>query len=105
MGDLSLESLHQSLDTVLSDVDRAVLDRDFAEFIAASFGRAMLHGLDGWYDDDVAELGDWGSTSPDRDARGALARGPGSVRAVRARRVAGRASRACAPTCSPMTGT
>jgi pimeloyl-ACP methyl ester carboxylesterase len=60
MGDLSLESLHQSLDTVLSDVDRAVLGRDFAEFIAASFARAMLHGLDGWYDDDVAELGDWG---------------------------------------------
>ena len=45
---------------MLSDVDRAVLVREFAEFMTRSFRRAMLHGLDGWYDDDRAELGDWG---------------------------------------------
>jgi pimeloyl-ACP methyl ester carboxylesterase len=60
MGDLSVERLQESLATVLSDVDRAVLVREFAEFVAATFRRAMLRGLDGWYDDDVAELGDWG---------------------------------------------
>ena len=60
MGELTVDDLLQTLDTVLSDVDRAVLVREFAEFMTRSFRRAMLHGLDGWYDDDRAELGDWG---------------------------------------------
>jgi pimeloyl-ACP methyl ester carboxylesterase len=60
MGELTVDDLLHTLDTMLSDVDRAVLVREFAEFMTRSFRRAMLHGLDGWYDDDVAELGDWG---------------------------------------------
>jgi pimeloyl-ACP methyl ester carboxylesterase len=72
LGDLSAEALHESLRTLLSEPDRAVLVMEYAEFVGASFRRAMLRGLDGWFDDDTAELGDWGFDIGEIDAPVAL---------------------------------
>jgi pimeloyl-ACP methyl ester carboxylesterase len=49
----------EALGDLLSDVDRSVLTGDFAEFTAASFRRAVLHGIAGWRDDDLAFVRDW----------------------------------------------
>ena len=44
---------------LVSDVDKRALTGDFAEFIAATFRRAVLHGIEGWRDDDLAFIRDW----------------------------------------------
>ncbi len=49
-----------SLDTLLPDVDRAVLTGEFGEDIAASFREAVRVGVDGWLDDDLAFARPWG---------------------------------------------
>jgi pimeloyl-ACP methyl ester carboxylesterase len=48
------------LDTVLPDVDRAVLTGEVAEDDAASFREAVRTGVDGWVDDDLAFTRPWG---------------------------------------------
>jgi pimeloyl-ACP methyl ester carboxylesterase len=49
-----------SLDTLLPDVDRAVLTGEFGEDMAASFREAVRTGVDGWLDDDLAFTRPWG---------------------------------------------
>jgi pimeloyl-ACP methyl ester carboxylesterase len=44
---------------LVSDVDKRALTGDFAEFVAATFRRAVLHGIEGWRDDDLAFVRDW----------------------------------------------
>ena len=44
---------------LVSDVDKRALTGDFAEFVAASFRRAVVHGIEGWRDDDLAFARDW----------------------------------------------
>jgi len=48
------------LETLLGDEDRAVLSGEFAEYMLASDAHALEPGVDGWLDDDVAFLRDWG---------------------------------------------
>jgi len=60
MLDSSAEDLHAALGDLLSDVDRAVLSGEFAEYFAAGMKAALEHGIWGWFDDDLAFLGDWG---------------------------------------------
>jgi pimeloyl-ACP methyl ester carboxylesterase len=49
-----------SLETLLPDVDRAVLTGEFGEDMAASFHEAVRTGVDGWLDDDLAFTTSWG---------------------------------------------
>lgn len=52
--------LHADLGDLLSDVDRAVLTGDFAEYEAESMRAGLEHGVWGWFDDDMEIIGDWG---------------------------------------------
>jgi pimeloyl-ACP methyl ester carboxylesterase len=49
-----------SLETLLPDVDRAVLTGEFGEDVAASFREAVRTSADGWLDDDLAFTRPWG---------------------------------------------
>jgi pimeloyl-ACP methyl ester carboxylesterase len=44
---------------LVSDVDKQALTGDFAEFVATTFRRAVIHGVEGWRDDDLAFTRDW----------------------------------------------
>jgi pimeloyl-ACP methyl ester carboxylesterase len=45
---------------LVSDVDRARLTGEFADYLAESFRTALQTGTAGWRDDDVAFVTDWG---------------------------------------------
>jgi pimeloyl-ACP methyl ester carboxylesterase len=49
-----------AMDTLLPDVDRAVLTEEYGEDMAAGFREALRTGVDGWLDDDLAFTRDWG---------------------------------------------
>lgn len=49
-----------ALETLLPDVNRAVLTGEFGEDMAASFREAVRAGVDGWLDDDLAFASPWG---------------------------------------------
>jgi len=49
-----------SLETLLPDVDRAVLTGEFGEDLAANFHEAMRTGVEGWFEDDMAFTRSWG---------------------------------------------
>ena len=52
--------IHAALGDLLSDVDRAALSGDFADYLAASTREGLAKGLWGWFDDDIAFFKDWG---------------------------------------------
>lgn len=54
------DTVAQGMDTVLSGVDKAALTGRFADELAAAVRRAMIHGVAGWRDDDLAFVQDWG---------------------------------------------
>jgi len=58
--DLSGQDLADALGGLVSDVDKASLSGTFADFMARALVTAVSVGTDGWRDDDVAFLGDWG---------------------------------------------
>jgi pimeloyl-ACP methyl ester carboxylesterase len=49
-----------ALDTLLPDVDRAVLTGEFGEDLVANFHEAMRTGVEGWFEDDMAFTRSWG---------------------------------------------
>ncbi|HXQ60121.1 MAG TPA: alpha/beta fold hydrolase, partial [Acidimicrobiales bacterium] len=49
-----------SLGGLVSEVDRRALTGDFADFMARAIVAAVSVGTDGWHDDDMAFIGDWG---------------------------------------------
>jgi pimeloyl-ACP methyl ester carboxylesterase len=49
-----------ALGDLVSDVDRAAITGDFAEYLAASFRTSVSTGIAGWRDDDLAFAKDWG---------------------------------------------
>ncbi len=49
-----------ALGGLVSDIDKASLTGDFAEFVAATFRRAVSAGVAGWRDDDLAFAKPWG---------------------------------------------
>jgi len=49
-----------SLETLLPEVDKAVLTDEFGEDIASSFREALRTGVEGWLDDDLAFTRPWG---------------------------------------------
>jgi pimeloyl-ACP methyl ester carboxylesterase len=49
-----------ALGGLVSQVDRDALSGQFAELLAACFRAAVSNGVDGWRDDDLAFVRDWG---------------------------------------------
>ena len=49
-----------SLETLLPDVDRAVVTGEFGEDMAANFREAVRIGVEGWLEDDTAFTRPWG---------------------------------------------
>ena len=60
LSNITAGDIVASLDTLLPDVDRAVLNGEFGEDMAASFREAVRAGVDGWLDDDLAFASPWG---------------------------------------------
>lgn len=54
------EQLVEAMRTIISEVDVAVLRGPLGDHLAASFGRALDRGVDGWVDDDLAFTRPWG---------------------------------------------
>jgi pimeloyl-ACP methyl ester carboxylesterase len=52
--------LQAGLGDLLSDVDRDALTGEFAEHLSTCLGEGLAAGVWGWFDDDVAFVGDWG---------------------------------------------
>ncbi len=57
---VSGEEVAHALGDLVSPVDIASLTGDFAEFVAASFRKAVSRGVAGWRDDDLAFVRPWG---------------------------------------------
>jgi len=49
-----------ALETLLPDVDLAVLTGEFGEDLVANFHEAMRTGVEGWFEDDMAFTRSWG---------------------------------------------
>jgi pimeloyl-ACP methyl ester carboxylesterase len=60
LKEVTLDGVIASLDTLLPDVDRAVLTDEFGEDMVASFREALRISADGWLDDDLAFVKPWG---------------------------------------------
>jgi pimeloyl-ACP methyl ester carboxylesterase len=60
LRDIRAADIVASLESLLPDVDRAVLTGEFGEDTAAGFREAMRTGVDGWLDDDLAFARPWG---------------------------------------------
>ena len=60
LKDITAADVAASLETLLPDVDRAVLTGEFGEDMAASFREAVRTGVEGWLDDDLAFASPWG---------------------------------------------
>jgi pimeloyl-ACP methyl ester carboxylesterase len=58
--DITAADIVSSLETLLPDVDQAVLTGEFGEDLAASFREAVRTGVEGWLDDDLAFISPWG---------------------------------------------
>ncbi|RIX30698.1 alpha/beta fold hydrolase [Amnibacterium setariae] len=54
------EGVIAAMGSLLPDADRAVLTAEFGEDMAASFADALRVSVDGWLDDDLAFVRDWG---------------------------------------------
>ena len=60
MATIEVDQIVAELRSIISDVDAAEVSGEFGENLAASFHSAFRHGPWGWYDDDLAFVGDWG---------------------------------------------
>lgn len=60
LKEITADQIVASLDTLLPDVDRAVLTGEFGDEMAASFREAVRVSVDGWLDDDLAFTRPWG---------------------------------------------
>ncbi len=60
LKDVTAANIVASAETLLPDVDRAVLTGEFGEDLAASFREAVRTGVEGWLDDDLAVTKPWG---------------------------------------------
>jgi pimeloyl-ACP methyl ester carboxylesterase len=54
------DELKEGLGSLLSPVDAAVLDRPFGTFLVEKLKDSVREGIDGWVDDDLAFVRDWG---------------------------------------------
>jgi pimeloyl-ACP methyl ester carboxylesterase len=57
---ITADEIAASLGDLIGEADRRVLGGEFAQWLAASFHAALATSSDGWFDDDMAFLRDWG---------------------------------------------
>jgi pimeloyl-ACP methyl ester carboxylesterase len=60
LKDATAADVAASLETLLPDVDRAVLTGEFGEDLAANFREAVRVGVEGWLEDEIAFTSLWG---------------------------------------------
>jgi pimeloyl-ACP methyl ester carboxylesterase len=60
LKDVGAAQIVASLESLLPEVDRAVVTDEFGEDLAAGFHEALRTGVDGWLDDDRAFVTAWG---------------------------------------------
>src|SRR5215471_14243186 len=60
LKDVAAADVVTSLETLLPDVDRAVLTSEFGEDLAANFREGVRTGVEGWLEDDIAFTISWG---------------------------------------------
>jgi pimeloyl-ACP methyl ester carboxylesterase len=60
LRDIKPADIVSAMDSLLPDVDRAVLTDEYGEDTAAGFHEALRTGVDGWLDDDLAFTNPWG---------------------------------------------
>jgi len=60
LTEITADDVAASLDTLLSEVDRAALTGEYAEDLAAGFREAVRMSVAGWLDDDLAFTRPWG---------------------------------------------
>jgi pimeloyl-ACP methyl ester carboxylesterase len=60
MAKIEPEDVVSEMRSLMSGVDAAQVTGEFGANLAASFRSAFRHGAWGWYDDDLAFVGDWG---------------------------------------------
>jgi pimeloyl-ACP methyl ester carboxylesterase len=60
LKDVTAGAIVSSMDTLLPEVDRAVLAGEFGEDMVTSFHEAMRAGVEGWLEDDLAFSQPWG---------------------------------------------
>jgi pimeloyl-ACP methyl ester carboxylesterase len=54
------ETVAKTMDTLLTPTDRAVVTGELAEYLAFSDHEGLGPGLEGWWEDCLAHLGNWG---------------------------------------------
>ncbi len=57
---VTAEGVIEALESLLSPVDAAVLQGDFAAYFAESMHAGLEPGHEGWHEDDVAHMAPWG---------------------------------------------
>ena len=60
LKEVTSDAIVASMESILPDVDRAVLTGEFGEDLAASFREALRNGIEGWLEDDLAFTRPWG---------------------------------------------
>ena len=60
MADVTASQVAESLGGLATAADRAAITGAFAEYLAESTRAAVAAGIDGWRDDDLAFVRDWG---------------------------------------------
>jgi len=60
MADLTVDGVLASLESLLPDVDRAVVTGEFGEDLVGEFAQGLLVGVEGWLGDDLAFIRPWG---------------------------------------------
>jgi pimeloyl-ACP methyl ester carboxylesterase len=60
LHDITGEQLAEGIGELASASDKAVLHGELADYIAAMFRAGLKNGIDGWRDDDLAFVSDWG---------------------------------------------
>ena len=60
LAGVSADDVAASLGGLVSDVDKAALTADLADFMARALASSGSGGPGGWHDDDVAFLSEWG---------------------------------------------
>lgn len=59
------ETIAEALGGLVTEVDRRALTGPFADFLASLMRDALREGIWGWFDDDLAFVGDWGFSLDD----------------------------------------
>jgi pimeloyl-ACP methyl ester carboxylesterase len=65
MAALSAADVAAGLGSLVSAADKAAVNGEYADYLAASFRAAVAGGVAGWRDDDLAFVADWGFTMAD----------------------------------------